>query len=224
MEALIVLVIFGVIIWAIASSGSGASSRSTTKSNSGRDRKGRQRRTQSGGRSQKRGGEKDTGSSISIEVRTSTGRASSPSAEEPLSQSQSAWVPPGSSFTLGGRKISGGMAYVGTELQPVDGCQSADPRLIGLCNSCNPWPKPSALVRGSSEGLVRQPARLGSALGNNQLRSRTDHPFRLTQSCCEAPLQRGEVHLSNRTKLSGQLSGLHWDQMSAADLRSQVLN
>jgi len=129
MEALLTAVIIGLIIWAIASSGSGDSSRSTTQSNTGRDQQRRQRRKQSGGRKRKGGG-KDTGPSLKVEVRTSTGSRSTPSTEELLKQSQSAWVSPGDSCIIGGRKIPGGIVYVGKGLQPVDGYQAADPALI----------------------------------------------------------------------------------------------
>jgi len=129
MEALLTVVIIGLIIWGITSSGSGASSQSKTQPNTGRDQ-GRQRGNRSGDQTREEGRGKDTSPIRIVEVQTSTGGGTSPSTEELLTQSQSAWVPPGSSFTIGGRKSSEGMAYVGSELQPVDGYQAADPALI----------------------------------------------------------------------------------------------
>lgn len=67
--------------------------------------------------------------SVTFEVTTSFEETST-SKEDLLIQSESSWIPPGGSVTVGERDISGGMVYVGTELAPVDGYQTADPALI----------------------------------------------------------------------------------------------
>jgi len=66
---------------------------------------------------------------VSFEINTSYERSSA-SAKDLVSQSRSAWVPPGNAVTVGGRRVSGGMIYVGTKLQPVDGYQESDPTLL----------------------------------------------------------------------------------------------
>ena len=73
--------------------------------------------------------EEEKGLNVTFEVTTSYGD-SSVTQEELLAQSRSAWISPGGSVTVGERDISGGMVYVGTQLSPVDGYQSADPALI----------------------------------------------------------------------------------------------
>ena len=66
---------------------------------------------------------------VTFEVTTSY-EGSSETQEELLAQSRSAWIPPGTSESVAGRKILGGMVYVGEELSPVDGYQTKDPALI----------------------------------------------------------------------------------------------
>lgn len=66
---------------------------------------------------------------VSFEVSTSYERSSA-SAKDLVSQSRSTWVPPGNTVTVGGRRVSGGMIYAGTKLQPVDGYQESDPTLL----------------------------------------------------------------------------------------------
>lgn len=71
----------------------------------------------------------DSNVDVSFEISTSYERSTA-STKELMSQSQSAWVPPGNTVTVGGRTVSSGMIYVGTELQPVDGYQESDPTLL----------------------------------------------------------------------------------------------
>ena len=73
--------------------------------------------------------EKEKGLNVTFEVTTSY-EDSSVTQEELLAQSRSAWIPPGTTESVAGRKIPGGMVYVGGELSPVDGYQTADPALV----------------------------------------------------------------------------------------------
>lgn len=66
---------------------------------------------------------------VTLEVQTSTA-GSSVSKSKLLSQSRSNWISPRNTVAIKGRKIRGGMVYVGKELRPVDGYQSMDPALI----------------------------------------------------------------------------------------------